>query len=725
MRLIGFVAKSHNMPLRTATDKLGLAQKRSAFNIHAPFVMGILRISDYIQVHSSRADKQLLSVKSLSSPISQGEWNKHHSILDINQTHEDPEALYIDAEPQNPVIFKELKKLFSDIQKELDATWSVIGEVYGRFHPFEKLGINIRRIRSSLDDERRYILEKKPRFIPRPLKFRTSDAEMITLLIAPLYGNNPSIGIRELVQNAVDACNERVDFNEKTGITTHSKNDINVTVKIEIDTDGNSTLCIIDTGIGMTLQIIENYFLNIGASFRNSDKWKEMHETDGHSNVHRTGRFGVGLLAAFLLGKKISVETKHITEQHGLHFTCTQDSEDISVIPVECAVGTKITISLPSDISKKLIGEQVEKNWDWYCLSFPKVNRIIINNNIEKVLDQRVSVPSSGEEITDTKWHRIEHVDFDDILWSLGSEDRMSSIVCNGISLSQRGVYYRPKSTHSPIDIQIIKPDLVVYDQDGKMPINLTRDGLTSEQLPFEKELVRSISLELAREIYSEFYNEKSQLNDELVYRVLNHNLKYVDRTSYIRDSISDLFFFKNKMHPSNLSVIYDLKPGVLFVDAISDIDECNGINYFNQLEPNGLYSFYNIGRRSRSSKTQYLRANFDRNVYTHAFPYCGKRLFIRNDDISDALKPGGFPKSLWSKLSIEWSNEIWSIMKVGNVPELKIHPDKLFNKLSSQNKSMFTCLYIDWEVEHNKPLDSIFAKVWHELISDKRNEFL
>jgi HSP90 family molecular chaperone len=32
------------------------------------------------------------------------------------------------------------------------------------------------------------------------------------LLIKPLYGNNPSIGIRELLQNAVDATKERMNL---------------------------------------------------------------------------------------------------------------------------------------------------------------------------------------------------------------------------------------------------------------------------------------------------------------------------------------------------------------------------------------------------------------------------------------------------------------------------------------------------------------------------------
>lgn len=715
--LIGFIAKSHNMSLRMATDKLGASQKRSAFNIHAPYIMGILRISDYIQVHSSRAEKQLLSVKSLTSPISRGEWEKHNSILDINQTHEDPEALYVDAEPQTPITFKHLKLLFKDIQRELDSTWSVIGEVYGRFQPYSKFGINIRRLRSSLDDENKYILEKRPSFIPQPLKFKTSDAEMISLLVAPLYGNNPAIGIRELVQNSVDACNERIDFYDKTGNIDYNKNDINVIVRLDVKPDNKATLCIIDTGIGMNINIIENYFLNIGASFRNSDKWKEMHETNGHSNVHRTGRFGIGLLAAFLLGKEIEVETRHLTEKRGLRFKCSQDSDDISVTPTECAIGTKITISLSEEVSKQLIGENVEKNRDWYCLSFPKVNRIININNIDHFLDQKTTVPNSGDDITDTNWCRIEHDDFDDILWSPSSKERLSQITCNGITLAQRGVYYKPKTNNSWFDIECMKPNLVVFDQDGVMPINLTRDGLTSDELPFNDELVTSISLKLAQEIHDEFYAKDFELTDNLVNKLIHHKLKYADSSNYISESVSDFLFYNKKVYPSNRSIVHQLQPPMLFIDAVSDLDSINGGSLFNILSPEGLYSFYNISRRSKSSKTQFIRALFDRGVYAKTFPYSGKRLFIKKEEINDILKPGYLPKSIWSRLSVEWSDDVWAIMKIGIVPEMTFIPEELFSQNKSK-QSMFACLYVDWSEEDKQPPRSIFNEVWNDLIS-------
>jgi hypothetical protein len=65
--LCGFIAKSHNMSLRGAVDCLDKYKKRVHLNTHVPFVMLVLRISDYIQIHSERAPKKLLSIKTLVS----------------------------------------------------------------------------------------------------------------------------------------------------------------------------------------------------------------------------------------------------------------------------------------------------------------------------------------------------------------------------------------------------------------------------------------------------------------------------------------------------------------------------------------------------------------------------------------------------------------------------------------------------------------------------------
>lgn len=720
--LVGFIAKSHNLSLRSATDMLPSTQKRTAFNIHAPFIMGVLRVSDYIQVHSSRADRQLLSVKKLISPISRGEWKKHHSILDINQTHEDPEALYIEAEPQEPITYKSLKLLFSDIQKELDSVWSVLGEVYGRFIPYDKLGINIRRIRSSLDNEIQYIKEKKPCFIPSPVKFKTSDAEMLSLLVAPLYGNNPSIGIRELVQNAVDACNERIDYQDKTVCKEYlSEADINVSVKIDKRTTERSTISIVDTGIGMNKTVIEDYFLNIGASFRNSDTWKKMHETDGHSTVHRTGRFGIGLLAAFLLGEEIHVQTRHINEKNGISFKCTKDSEDISLIPVECEVGTTITVFLNDEVCSKLIkGEQTD--WDWYCLEQPKVTRSICSEDTVKLLEQKITVPSSGAILDNTSWHRIEHKEFDDIYWSphklIRSQFSHTKLICNGIYIPLNHYpSYKIENYSTPLNIQVITPSLVVFDQEGKMPINLTRDGITSDFLPFNNELLLDLAIHLCDEIYEKFYTQNKPLSSELISELFNHKLIYGAPKNYFSDEILPFIFHKGKVHPSNVNLISSLKPELIILDQVSPQDTGNCSSCTELMTPDSLYSFYDVGRRSRASKVQYLRFIFHRDHYRQHLPVIGKRLIIKNDEIKDILTPGNFPKTVWAKLTPEWTDNNWTIMKVGNTPDINWSITNTLISMENVGQSMLSILYLDWNNEFKQPEPSILAEVWAKKI--------
>src|SRR6202451_1072876 len=100
-------------------------------------------------------------------------------------------------------------------------------------------------------------------------------------------------------------------------------------------------LTVSDRGTGMTEEIIVNYFLKAGGSFRRSLAWKKEFESEegtsrGHSKsrVLRSGRFGVGVLAAFLIGDELEVSTRHLNDaaDNGLTFTATIDTETIELM---------------------------------------------------------------------------------------------------------------------------------------------------------------------------------------------------------------------------------------------------------------------------------------------------------------------------------------------------------------------------------------------------------
>jgi len=135
--LAGLISRSHGMPLRSIIPALSRFDARAYKGIHAVFLMCVLRIADYLQVQAERAPTQMLHVKKLRSPLSQGEWAAHDAIRDIRSTHNDPEAIYVDAKPKTAATFLRLKRLLTGLQDEIDATWAVLGEVYGRFGPLQ------------------------------------------------------------------------------------------------------------------------------------------------------------------------------------------------------------------------------------------------------------------------------------------------------------------------------------------------------------------------------------------------------------------------------------------------------------------------------------------------------------------------------------------------------------------------------------------------------------
>ena len=151
-------------------------------------------------------------------------------------------------------------------------------------------------------------------------------------MIKPLYGNKPELGVRELMQNAIDAVLEFDKYLEaRCAVAAHAV-DSNAAVTVSVEQDGNNRwfVSVADRGIGMTEEVICNYFLRVGASFRRANAWRsEFEDESHHSRVLRSGRFGIGVLAGFLLGDKLTVSTRHISAANakGLKFEDSIDAE--------------------------------------------------------------------------------------------------------------------------------------------------------------------------------------------------------------------------------------------------------------------------------------------------------------------------------------------------------------------------------------------------------------
>ena len=314
--IAGLVARSHGRSIRSCFPYLvNRYDLREYKGIHSVFLMSVVRIANYLQVHSGRAPEQILRVRQLKSPVSKGEWRAHDAVRDIRTTHEDPEAIFVDAIPNDVKTYLRLKGLLAAVQNELDGSWAALGEVYGRYAKLTPLGLGLRRVRSNLDDNEAFAASVS--YVPCKAAFEAADADLLNLLIHPLYGDRPEIGIRELVQNAVDACRDLSDrLAQMPGFPAPdlAALDADVVVTLEEGDEKNTGwIEVADRGIGMSAEVVRNYFLRAGASFRRSDAWRRSHEDEhGKSRVLRSGRFGVGVLATFLLGDQVEVSTRHL-----------------------------------------------------------------------------------------------------------------------------------------------------------------------------------------------------------------------------------------------------------------------------------------------------------------------------------------------------------------------------------------------------------------------------
>lgn len=378
--VVGLIARSHGMSLRSTFNYLQSRYDIRDFNrLHIIYVMVALRIADYLQIQPARAPVLFDQIHKIRSPYSSGEWRVHQSIENITTSSLDPEAIFIAANPQSTHDFLKIERWFADFQRELDLSWAILGEVYGRFSQerFDKLRLKTRRIRSNIEDK--VELQQRVKYVPDLIKFSVAEPELLKLLMGPLYGDNPLYGLRELTQNAVDSVRELEQL-LKTGLLLDSdRGNAVADIEISLSEVAPWTFSICDRGTGMTLDIIKNYFLRAGASFRTSELWKkEFIDEAGKSTVARTGRFGVGALSAFLIGEQLKVYTRHYSDKSGFGFSFETkiDNEEIEVVTQRGPVGTSITVESDKDrinLIKEYIASKHESRSFYYILAKPSV----------------------------------------------------------------------------------------------------------------------------------------------------------------------------------------------------------------------------------------------------------------------------------------------------------------------------------------------------------------
>jgi molecular chaperone HtpG len=136
------------------------------------------------------------------------------------------------------------------------------------------------------------------------LEFQSETKKLLDIVIHSLY-TEKDIFLRELVSNAADALEKMRHFNlmEQDIFDKDAPLEINITVNAE-----DNTITIIDTGIGMTR---EELVANLGTIAHSGSKTflTGLSET-AQKDVNIIGQFGVGFYAAFMVAKRVRVQSR-------------------------------------------------------------------------------------------------------------------------------------------------------------------------------------------------------------------------------------------------------------------------------------------------------------------------------------------------------------------------------------------------------------------------------
>jgi molecular chaperone HtpG len=523
---IGATARSHNEDMRVVADYL---EDRSKGDLRPDgvaqlYLMGVLRIADYFQLEPKRATPLLLHLREPQSPTSVEEWKKHQAVSSISWEHKDPRAVSIQISPSHSLrTHLQLAELVADLQSELDLTAAVLSETYGT-SKLSILQLSLQRVRTNLHEPE---LHARLSFVPQPSHLRSAE-DLFRLMVGDLYGNEPKVAGRELLQNAVDAVRERKRWEDVRGERVEDDRfrefPADVLVEIEEVDEEKGLLRVSDRGIGMSPSTVKESFLTAGATFAPSSMEGEGRENQGRIEWMKAGRFGIGVFAAFLLGSEIRVATRHLQAERGVRFTARLDDDLVQLDWDEDApLGTEIVVpystrKLESRRFRVRKEDLAERHLEllfgiasFFRLMEPSVEfRIRHSDGAHERLDREGEIPDPNKRLPD-QWRKVRTSQFDAVLWSLPTREMEFDVFApwNGYAANFAHNGFLIRKPDSALDSAyewlgrdageiVSTPSVAVFDTKQELKIALNRYELADSALPFETELLKSIGADVA-----------------------------------------------------------------------------------------------------------------------------------------------------------------------------------------------------------------------------------
>ncbi|WP_261859368.1 HD domain-containing protein [Photobacterium sanguinicancri] len=341
------ICRSHGENLEYIFKLDKESQYVEAKSTNLQFVSMMLRLGDIIHYSFDRAPMSISKAKVFESNYSFHEWAVKNNGVSYEISNG---RISFKAYCTNPNDYFKLHKYLDYIDQEIQ-NYFTLSRQWQDLYKFSLEEIVNRHGIKNDEDE----------FLPvRGLKFKINQKQIIELLMGVGLYKDEYACLRELYQNALDAC--------RTLKATHDKNRYKKEFEIEFGLekiDDDMYLYCRDNGVGMNEDIIENYLLNIGNSYYKSPVFYR-EQANYSSDFTPTSQFGIGILSCFMLGERIDIVTKKENRKliscsiEGPHETFYYRKNDIVDEELIGESGTIIRVLLKNEFKSKISDRSID-----------------------------------------------------------------------------------------------------------------------------------------------------------------------------------------------------------------------------------------------------------------------------------------------------------------------------------------------------------------------------
>ncbi|AXN02591.1 Chaperone protein HtpG [Candidatus Karelsulcia muelleri] len=330
-----------------------------------------------------------------------------------------------------------------------------------------------------------------------------------------LYSEN-EIFLREIICNAVDACN-KIRTLKQLGKITNIKEKLEIEVKIYKE---EKIIKIIDNGIGMTKKEVEKYINQI--AFSSAGKFLEKYKAQNTM----IGNFGLGFYSSFLISDKVEIITKSYKKKtNAVHWIC-DGSTKFSIQRAKTKKrGTTILLHVNEKLKEFLEGYRILGVLEKYCRFLPipiKFKNKIINiiNPLWKLHPMKIKEKEYKKFYYELFNDRID----EPLLWIHLNIDHPFKLT---------GILYVPKLINT---ITLKKQQIHLYQNQVFVTDNL--HGIVPYFLKFLKGIIDSpdITLNVSRSQYKnditlkKIYNYITLKIADKLTKILLKNRKYFEK---------------------------------------------------------------------------------------------------------------------------------------------------------------------------------------------------